>query len=113
MRPAVFSIWYRPDGKARRYGVGVGKQGVQLKGTQRISRKAEWPTWTPPSEMIARERKKGRFPARTHGWRDQQSARRPRALSRFNPLPHPWHQPAVDHAGKAMSSGCIRMRNEM
>lgn len=46
-------------GKAIRYGVGVGREGFGWRGTVRIGRKAEWPGWTPPPEMIARERKKG------------------------------------------------------
>jgi len=49
------------NGEARRYGVGVGKQGFGWTGTERVTRKAEWPSWRPPAEMIARERKKGRI----------------------------------------------------
>ena len=48
------------DGKARRYGVGVGKTGFEWSGVENITRKAEWPSWTPPKEMIERERAKGR-----------------------------------------------------
>ena len=56
------------NGQARRYGIGVGKQGFGWKGTQKVSRKAEWPTWTPPKTMIERERKKGRIlPAQKKG----------------------------------------------
>ena len=56
------------DGKALKYGVGVGREGFQWAGVDRISRKAEWPGWTPPPEMIARERKKGRIlPAHMKG----------------------------------------------
>jgi lipoprotein-anchoring transpeptidase ErfK/SrfK len=84
------------NGTARRYGVGVGKQGFEWAGTHKISRKAEWPDWRPPAEMIARE-KEGPHPAGAHGRRAGQSARRPRALSRFDALPHPRHQPALDH----------------
>ena len=45
-------------GKARRYGVGVGKAGLSFKGTAKIKRKAEWPSWTPTANMIKREPEK-------------------------------------------------------
>jgi lipoprotein-anchoring transpeptidase ErfK/SrfK len=48
-------------GKARRYGVGVGKEGFSWKGTEKITQKREWPDWRPPAEMIAREKKKGKI----------------------------------------------------
>ena len=49
------------NGKALRYGVGVGRDGFGWQGNVKIGRKAEWPGWTPPPEMIRRERKKGRI----------------------------------------------------
>ena len=59
------------DGKARRYGVGVGKPGFEWAGTHRITRKAEWPDWVPPKEMIEREAAKGHYlPARMDGGPD-------------------------------------------
>lgn len=106
-----FLYLVQADGKARRYGVGVGKQGFSWKGTQRISRKAEWPTWTPPSEMIARERKKGRFlPARMDGGIKNPLGARALYLGSTLYRIHGTNQPWT--IGKAMSSGCIRMRNE-
>jgi lipoprotein-anchoring transpeptidase ErfK/SrfK len=42
------------DGRAMRYGIGVGRDGFTWSGTQRITNKAEWPDWRPPSEMLAR-----------------------------------------------------------
>ena len=45
-------------GRARRYGVGVGKAGLKFKGTARIGRKAEWPSWRPTDNMIRREPRK-------------------------------------------------------
>jgi len=45
--------------KATRYGVGVGREGFAWNGDATIKRKAKWPTWTPPAEMRAREKKKG------------------------------------------------------
>ena len=43
------------NNRARRYGIGVGREGFQWQGLVRISRKAEWPDWTPPPEMITRQ----------------------------------------------------------
>jgi lipoprotein-anchoring transpeptidase ErfK/SrfK len=48
-------------GRAIRYVVGVGREGMSWKGTARIARKAEWPSWTPPADMRVRARKKGVF----------------------------------------------------
>lgn len=57
-----------PGGRAMKYGIGVGREGFQWAGTKNITRKAEWPGWTPPPQMIARERKKGRkLPAHMKG----------------------------------------------
>jgi lipoprotein-anchoring transpeptidase ErfK/SrfK len=47
-------------GKARRYGVGVGKPGFSWAGSHTVTRKSQWPTWTPPAQMRAREAKKGK-----------------------------------------------------
>lgn len=47
------------NGQARRYGVGVGKPGFEWAGAHKVTRKAEWPSWTPPTEMISREAAKG------------------------------------------------------
>ena len=70
------------NGKAIKYGVGVGREGFQWSGTDTISRKAEWPGWTPPPEMIAREKAKGRILPRHMAGRTQQPARRAGALYR-------------------------------
>lgn len=106
-----FLYLVQSDGKAMRYGVGVGKQGFSWKGSQRISRKAEWPTWTPPKTMIARERKKGRIlPARMQGGINNPLGARALYLGSTLYRIHGTNQPWT--IGKAMSSGCIRMRNE-
>lgn len=106
-----FLYLVQPGGQARRYGVGVGKQGFSWKGSQRISRKAEWPTWTPPREMIARERKKGRIlPARMQGGVNNPLGARALYLGSTLYRIHGTNQPWT--IGKALSSGCIRMRNE-
>lgn len=99
------------NGQARRYGVGVGKQGFSWKGTQTISRKAEWPSWHPPKEMIAREAKKGRIlPVSMEGGLDNPLGARAlylgSTLYRIHGTNAPWT------IGTSASSGCIRMRNE-
>ena len=50
-----------PGGMAKRYAIGVGKPGFEWAGSHKVSMKREWPGWTPPKEMIAREAKKGRI----------------------------------------------------
>ena len=99
------------DGMARRYGVGVGREGFEWSGTNKVTRKAEWPGWTPPPEMIAREKKKGKIlPAHMEGGPDNPLGARAiylgDTLYRIHGTNQPWS------IGKAVSSGCIRMRNE-
>src|SRR5256884_4210370 len=53
-----------PGGKAMRYGIGVGREGFTWSGVKTVERKAEWPDWTPPSEMIHRQTYLPRFVAR-------------------------------------------------
>ncbi|MGK6314003.1 L,D-transpeptidase [Neorhizobium sp. DT-125] len=99
------------DGQARRYGVGVGKPGFEWAGEHRVTRKAEWPSWTPPKEMIAREAAKGHYlPARMDGGPENPLGARAMYLGstlyRIHGTNAPWT------IGSAVSSGCIRMRNE-
>ncbi len=99
------------NGKARRYGVGVGKEGFEWSGTERVSRKAEWPSWRPPAEMIAREREKGReLPAFMEGGPANPLGARAIYLGDTLYRIHGTNQPWT--IGQAVSSGCIRMRNE-
>ncbi len=98
-------------GKARRYGVGVGKPGFEWAGEHRITRKAEWPDWTPPSEMVSREAAKGHYlPARMDGGPENPLGARAMylgsSLYRIHGTNAPWT------IGNAVSSGCIRLRNE-
>ncbi len=98
-------------GKARRYGVGVGKPGFEWAGAHTITRKAEWPGWTPPSEMVSREAAKGHYlPARMDGGPENPLGARAMYLGstlyRIHGTNAPWT------IGSAVSSGCIRMRNE-
>ncbi len=95
------------DGKAMRYGVGVGRPGFQWAGTHRITRKAEWPDWVPPDEM--RERVPN-LPIRMEGGPANPLGARAMYLGstlyRIHGSNEPWT------IGHAVSSGCIRMRNE-
>ena len=99
------------NGKARRYGVGVGKEGFEWNGTEKVTRKAEWPRWTPPQEMIIRERKKGReLPSFMPGGPANPMGARAIYLGSTLYRIHGTNQPWT--IGQAVSSGCIRMRNE-
>ena len=95
------------DGTARRYGVGVGRQGFQWNGVERISRKREWPGWTPPAAMRKREPDLPKF---MPGGPDNPLGARALYLGgtlyRIHGSNAPWT------IGHAVSSGCIRMRNE-
>lgn len=98
-------------GKARRYGVGVGKPGFEWAGTHRVSQKREWPDWRPPPEMIKREAKKGHtLPTFVEGGPQNPLGARAlylgSTLYRIHGTNAPWT------IGQAVSSGCIRMRNE-
>ncbi len=98
-------------GFARRYGVGVGRPGFEWAGTHHVTRKAEWPDWRPPSEMRARAAAKGQtLPVLMEGGPNNPLGARAlylgSTLYRIHGSNEPWT------IGKAVSSGCIRMRNE-
>ena len=98
-------------GQARRYGVGTGKPGFEWAGTHTVTRKAEWPDWRPPASMIAREKKKGRIlPAHMKGGPNNPLGARALYLGSTLYRIHGTNQPLS--IGRAVSSGCIRMRNE-
>ncbi|MCU0789761.1 MAG: L,D-transpeptidase [Nitratireductor sp.] len=98
-------------GKARRYGVGVGKPGFEWAGEHKVTRKAEWPRWTPPEEMRAREAAKGKIlPESMDGGPENPLGARALYLGDSLYRIHGTNQPWT--IGKAVSSGCIRMRNE-
>lgn len=102
-----FLYLVEPGGQARRYGVGVGRPGFQWAGTNRITRKAEWPGWTPPPQMRKRQPE---LPAFMPGGPDNPLGARAlylgSTLYRIHGSNAPWT------IGHAVSSGCIRMRNE-
>jgi lipoprotein-anchoring transpeptidase ErfK/SrfK len=95
------------NGKALRYGIGVGREGFTWSGTERISRMREWPDWFPPKEMIERQPYLPRFMA--GGESNPLGAR---ALYLGNTLYriHGTNQPST--IGTFVSSGCIRLTNE-
>ena len=94
-------------GRAIRYGVGVGRQGFTWSGVQTISRKAEWPDWYPPSEMIARQPYLPRFVA---GGPGNPLGARAMYLGSSEYRIHGTNDPTT--IGKFVSSGCIRLTNE-
>ena len=103
------------NNRATRYGVGVGRDGFGWSGIVKIGRKAEWPDWVPPKEMIAREARKGRkIPAFQEGGVDNPLGARAMYLYkggrdtifRIHGTNQPWT------IGQNMSSGCIRMMNK-
>jgi lipoprotein-anchoring transpeptidase ErfK/SrfK len=95
------------QGRAIRYGVGVGREGFTWSGVQSISKKAEWPDWTPPSEMIARQPYLPRFVAGGPG--NPLGARAMYLGSSIYRI-HGTNDPST--IGKFVSSGCIRLTNE-
>ncbi len=110
-----FLFLVQENGKAMRYGIGVGKAGLAFAGTATIGRKAEWPRWTPTQNMIERE------PERNAQWAGGMepgltNPLGPRALYlyqdgddtlyRIHGTSEPWS------IGMAVSSGCIRLFNQ-
>jgi lipoprotein-anchoring transpeptidase ErfK/SrfK len=94
-------------GRAIRYGVGVGREGFTWSGVQTISRKAEWPDWHPPTQMIARQPYLPRFMA---GGPGNPLGARAMYLGTSEYRIHGTNDPST--IGKFVSSGCIRLTNE-
>lgn len=95
------------NGRAIRYGVGVGREGFTWSGVQSITRKAEWPDWHPPAEMIARQPYLPRFVA---GGPGNPLGARAMYLGSSEYRIHGTNDPTT--IGKFVSSGCIRLTNE-
>ncbi len=102
-----FLWYYKGNGKAIRYGIGVGRWGFKWNGTEKITRKATWPSWRPPKEMLEREPDLPKFMA---GGPDNPMGARAlylgSTLYRIHGTTQPWT------IGTAVSSGCIRLTNE-
>jgi len=95
------------NGRAIRYGIGVGREGFQWQGLLNITRKAEWPDWTPPPEMIARQPYLPRFMA---GGPGNPLGARAMYLGGTVYRIHGTNAPGT--IGTHVSSGCIRLTNE-
>ena len=95
------------DGKAMRYGVGVGRPGFEWGGTKTVTNKREWPDWTPPPQMIKR---RPDLPRHMAGGPDNPLGARAMYLGGSLYRIHGSNEP--DTIGQAVSSGCIRMTNE-
>ncbi|MEM8797911.1 MAG: L,D-transpeptidase [Pseudomonadota bacterium] len=106
-----------PDGKAMRYGVGLGRAGFEWSGRARIAWKRPWPTWTPPDEMIAREPELEKWSVRNGGM--PPGLKNPlgaRALYIFegnvDTLYRLHGTNNIASIGGAVSSGCVRLVNQ-
>src|SRR5665213_3214596 len=86
--PHTYLYYVLGNGQALRYGIGVGRQGFTWAGVQHVARKAEWPDWYPPAEMVARQPYLPRMTAGIPGTNDPTTI------------------------GKQVSSGCIRLTND-
>jgi lipoprotein-anchoring transpeptidase ErfK/SrfK len=104
----------QPKSQAVRYGIGVGREGFGWAGIVRIGRMEEWPVWTPPAEMVARDPKARPWANGMPGGPDNPLGARALYLFagdqdtiyRIHGTPEPWT------IGLDVSSGCIRMRND-
>jgi lipoprotein-anchoring transpeptidase ErfK/SrfK len=105
--PNTYLYYVLPGGKAVRYGIGVGREGFTWSGVKSVERKAEWPDWTPPPEMLARQPYLPRFMA---GGPGNPLGARAMYISGTIYRIHGTNQPSS--IGKQVSSGCIRMVNE-
>jgi lipoprotein-anchoring transpeptidase ErfK/SrfK len=95
------------NGRAMRYGIGVGREGFTWSGVQMISRMAEWPDWFPPAEMIRRQPYLPRFVA---GGPGNPLGARAMYLGSSQYRIHGTNDPTT--IGKQVSSGCVRLTNE-
>jgi lipoprotein-anchoring transpeptidase ErfK/SrfK len=105
--PGRFLYLVQENNRAMRYGIGVGRDGFQWNGLLRITRKAEWPDWTPPPEMIERQPYLPRWMAGGPG-----NPMGARALYLGNTIYRIHGTNAPDTIGHAVSSGCFRLANE-
>lgn len=110
-----FLYLVRENGRAIRYGIGVGKQGMSWRGRATIARKADWPRWTPTPAMIARDpEKNGPWAGGMQPGLDNPLGARALylyqgnrdTLYRIHGTSEPWS------IGKSVSSGCIRLFNQ-
>jgi lipoprotein-anchoring transpeptidase ErfK/SrfK len=105
--PDKFLFLVQPGGRALRYGIGVGRPGFAWAGVKTISRKAEWPGWTPPAEMLAR---RPDLPRHMDGGPANPLGARALYLGSSLYRIHGTNEPYT--IGTNVSSGCIRMMND-
>ncbi|WP_332681030.1 L,D-transpeptidase [Bosea sp. (in: a-proteobacteria)] len=105
--PRRFLFLVQPGGRALRYGIGVGRPGFSWAGMKNVSRKAEWPSWTPPAEMLKRRPDLPRF---MKGGPENPMGARALYLGSSLYRIHGTNEPNT--IGQAVSSGCIRMTND-
>ncbi|WP_036017254.1 L,D-transpeptidase [Bradyrhizobium sp. WSM1743] len=103
----TFLYFVLNDTQAMRYGIGVGREGFAWSGEQTVARKAEWPDWRPPAEMVSRQPYLPRFMA---GGPGNPLGARAMYLGETEYRIHGTNKP--DTIGKRVSSGCIRLTNE-
>lgn len=105
--PNKFLYLVQEGGKALRYGIGVGRPGFTWAGVKTVSAKREWPDWRPPDEMIKRRPDLPRYmPGGPENPLGARALYLGSSLYRIHGSNEPWT------IGTAVSSGCIRMRNE-
>jgi lipoprotein-anchoring transpeptidase ErfK/SrfK len=105
--PHTYLYYVLGNGRAIRYGIGVGREGFTWSGTQTVTRKAEWPDWTPPPEMLQRQPYLPRFMA---GGPQNPLGARAMYLGGTVYRIHGTNDPST--IGGRVSSGCIRMTND-
>jgi lipoprotein-anchoring transpeptidase ErfK/SrfK len=105
--PHTYLYYVLGGGRAIRYAIGVGREGFTWSGVQKISRKAEWPDWVPPAEMIQRQQYLPRWVA---GGPGNPLGARAMYLGETQYRIHGTNDPTT--IGKKVSSGCVRLTNE-
>jgi lipoprotein-anchoring transpeptidase ErfK/SrfK len=105
--PNTYLYYVLGNGQAMRYGIGVGRDGFRWSGVKTVERKAEWPDWIPPAEMVARQPYLPRFVA--GGPHNPLGAR---ALYIGGTIYRIHGTNVPSSIGQRVSSGCIRMLNE-
>ena len=105
--PNTYLYYVLGGGQAMRYGIGVGREGFTWSGTQTIVKKAEWPDWTPPAEMIARQ---PYLPRHMAGGPGNPLGARAMYLGGTIYRIHGTNAPHT--IGTRVSSGCLRLVNE-
>jgi len=105
--PHTFLYYVLGNGKAIRYGIGVGREGFTWSGVKSIERKAEWPDWYPPAEMVARQ---PYLPRMTSGGPGNPLGARAMYIGGTQYRIHGTNAPST--IGRQVSSGCIRLTNQ-